>query len=75
MTTPSTPPGHGEIADPFGRAFPNADRPGYMRILGQTAVGFGIGHVVQNVDDAGAADAGRIVDAGIRESSNARAVA
>src|ERR1700684_3902008 len=55
---------HGKIADPFRGTLPEAYDPGNSRIFRQAAVGLGIVDVVQNVDDASSAYAGRIVDSG-----------
>src|SRR5262245_11501290 len=55
---------HGEVAEPFERSLPDADAPGDARIAGQAAVGFRVGGVVEDIDDAGAADTFGVVDAG-----------
>src|ERR1700678_1837956 len=51
------------VADPFERAFPNADEQRNLRILGKAAVFFGMLNIVQHIDHVRTADAGGIVDA------------
>src|SRR5260370_23611854 len=58
---------HGDVAEPLQRAFPKLDGPRNMRVLRQSAVKFRLRSVVQNVTHSGAADARRVVHAGIRE--------
>src|SRR5208282_6859527 len=52
---------HREISEPLRRTFPEADYPRNMRIFRQSAIGFGIGNIVQHVDHARAIHARRIV--------------
>src|SRR5262249_26058523 len=58
---------HGCVAKPFERALPELDRPRNVRILRQATIRLGVSNVVEDVDDAGAADAGRVVNASVRE--------
>src|SRR6476660_618366 len=53
---------HRQVAEPLQGALPQAHGERHARILGEPAIGFGIGDVVEHVDDAGAADALGIVD-------------
>src|SRR6266704_6665377 len=59
---------HGDVAEPLQRAFPKLHGPRNMRVLRQSAVKFRLRGVMEHVNDAGAADARRVVHAGIRES-------
>src|SRR6266446_322058 len=59
---------YGEIADPLSRTFPKPDDPGNARIFGQPAIRFRVGGIVQYIDDAGAANTRRIIDACLLEA-------
>src|ERR1700756_4029552 len=52
-----------EVAEPFQRMLPQLDQNWHARILRQTAVGLGIGGVVQNVDDVCSRHTGGIINA------------
>src|SRR5258706_5490941 len=58
---------HGDVAKPLQRTFPEFYSPRNMRIFREAAVKLRMRGVMQHVNDAGAADALRIVNAGIRE--------
>src|SRR3989440_1584035 len=57
---------HRNVAEPLQRAFPQLYGPRDVGIFGKAAVNFRLGRVMQNINDTGAADAWRIVHAGIR---------
>src|SRR5260370_9344721 len=60
-------PNQGAVAKPLQRTFPEFYGPRNMRILRQAAVELRMRGVMQHVNDAGSANAVRIVTAGIRE--------
>src|SRR5258707_11078736 len=58
---------HGDVAKPLQRPLPQLYGPRNMRVLRQPAVEFRLRGIMQHVNHAGAADARRIIHAGIRE--------
>src|SRR6202521_4425147 len=54
---------HGEISDPLRGSFPETDHPRNVRIFGQSAIGLGIGSIVQHINDARSAHSGGVIDA------------
>src|SRR5882762_9022595 len=58
---------HGNVAKPLQRAFPQPHRPRNVRIFRKATVNFRLRGVMQHVNDPGAANAWRIVHAGVWE--------
>src|SRR5207237_1259184 len=58
---------HGDVAKPLERTFPEFHGPRNVGIFREAAVDFRLRGVVQNVNHAGAANAWRIVNAGMGE--------
>src|SRR5260370_9510312 len=57
----------GRMAEPLQRALPQFHWPGHMWICRQSSIDLRFRRVMQNVDHAGAAHAGWVVDARVRE--------
>ncbi len=58
---------HDEIPDPLCRPLPETHHPRNVRIFRQPAISFGIGGVVEHIDD-GSTHARRIIDTGLFEA-------
>src|SRR5438876_1735339 len=58
---------HRNVAEPLQRAFPQLYGPRDVGIFRKAAVNFRLSRVMQDVDDAGSANARRIVHPGVRE--------
>src|SRR5437879_3778833 len=61
---------HGDVADPFQWLLPKADRPGNVRVLGQTAIEFGVAGIVEDVNHVSPVYARWIINAGGFETRN-----